>query len=123
MAVDDGRGDDADGAPLPGTLDERVYEVVRRIPRGRVSTYGAVARAMDLRDVRRVGWALSRLGKGPDVPWHRVVNARGRISPRGDGTSVRIQRAALEAEGVRFETDGAVDLERWGWEAPSAPRD
>lgn len=123
MAVGDGCGDDAEGAPLPGTLDERVYEVVRRIPRGRVSTYGAVARAMDLRDARRVGWALSRLREGAGVPWHRVVNARGRISPRGDGTSERIQRAALEAEGVRFADDGSVDLERWGWAAPSPPRD
>lgn len=123
MAVGDAREDAGVGDPPAGTLDERVYAVVRRIPRGRVSTYGAVARAMDLRDARRVGWALSRLGEVSDVPWHRVVNGRGGISARGDGTSVRIQRAALEAEGVRFEEDGTIDLERWGWAVPAAPQD
>jgi methylated-DNA-protein-cysteine methyltransferase-like protein len=97
----------------------RIYEAVRRIPRGRVSTYGDVAAAAGLPGhARQVGYALAALetgGEGPreDVPWHRVVNAKGRISPRGSDRSVEaLQRALLRSEGVRFHAD-AIDLQRY----------
>ncbi|MHB2017189.1 MAG: MGMT family protein [Candidatus Xenobia bacterium] len=88
-----------------------VYATVRRIPRGRVSTYGDVAAAAGWPGyARHVGKALSLLAEGSKVPWHRVVNAAGGISPRGDGTSVAEQRARLLREGVPFRPDGRVLL-------------
>jgi methylated-DNA-protein-cysteine methyltransferase-like protein len=95
---------------------ERVYAVVRRIPRGRVSTYGDVARiAGMLGQARQVGWALHALDDGNDVPWQRVVNARGETSARGEPAAARVQRALLEREGVVFGPGGRVDLAVYGW--------
>ena len=94
---------------------ERVYAVVRRIPRGRVATYGQVAALAGLgRQARQVGYALHAL-PGEIAPWHRVVNARGAISlPPGGGHDVT-QRIRLEREGVRFDARGRINLERYGW--------
>lgn len=97
-----------------------VYAFVRRIPRGRVTTYGAVAREAGLAGrARQVGYALAALGRAEDaeeVPWHRVVNARGEISARAGGSAFeRLQRTLLEAEGVAFDDRGRIDLDRYGW--------
>jgi methylated-DNA-protein-cysteine methyltransferase-like protein len=97
---------------------ERVYSVVRAIPRGRVATYGQVARLLGLeRGARAVGWALRALRPEQErwVPWHRVVGAGGRISPRA-GPGPGLQRRRLKAEGVRFRR-GCVDMSRYGLEA------
>jgi methylated-DNA-protein-cysteine methyltransferase-like protein len=94
----------------------RIYAVVRRIPRGRVVTYGHVAKMAGLGGhARQVGYALHSLPGGEDVPWHRVINAGGRISRRATPGSEEVQRGLLEAEGVRFDGKGRVDLERFGW--------
>jgi methylated-DNA-protein-cysteine methyltransferase-like protein len=93
----------------------RVYEAVRGIPRGRVATYGQVARWLGSpRGARAVGWALRALrgGKEVRVPWHRVVGQGGRISLRaGAGPHLQVRR--LRAEGVRF-VGGRVDVTRHG---------
>ena len=93
---------------------ERVYTLVRGIPRGRVATYGEVAALVGVpRGARAVGWALSGIGERlRDVPWHRVVGARGRISLDGRPSGL-VQRRRLRAEGVRFVA-GRVDMERHG---------
>jgi methylated-DNA-protein-cysteine methyltransferase-like protein len=99
----------------PTGLFDRVYERVRGIPRGRVMTYGEVARSVGVpRGARAVGWALRALPRSQErrVPWHRVVGAFGRISPRV-GTGPLVQRRRLRAEGVRFVGD-KVDLARHG---------
>ena len=96
----------------------RVYDVVRRIPPGRVATYGAVAQLAGIpRAARQVGYALAALPENlADVPWHRVINARGEVSRRSGGTAFeRVQRTLLEAEGVVFDPHGRVDLDRYGW--------
>jgi len=95
----------------------RYYDVVRRIPAGRVSTYGTVAREAGRPDrARQVGYALAALVDDIDVPWHRVINARGEVSSRGGGSAfAQSQRAMLEAEGVRFDARGRVDLDAHGW--------
>jgi methylated-DNA-protein-cysteine methyltransferase-like protein len=94
---------------------ERIYRVVRRIPRGRVATYGQVARLAGLPgQARLVGYALAALPDGARVPWHRVVNARGGISPRADSGWGDAQQALLEAEGVKFR-DGTLSLPRCQW--------
>lgn len=96
----------------------RIYRIVRRIPKGRVATYGVVARLAGRPGAARtVGWALSALDDETDVPWWRVMNASGRISlPVGDHSSV-VQRALLLREGLRFAPGGAVSLSVYGWPA------
>lgn len=100
-----------------------MYAVVRRIPEGRAATYGQVARLAGIPGhARQVGYALAALCDDTDVPWHRVVNARGEISRRaGDPGPERVQRALLEAEGLVFDAAGRLDLERCGWR-PQDPR-
>lgn len=93
---------------------EAVYEVVRQIPSGMVASYGQVAAlAGSPGSARQVGYALAALPDSSNVPWHRVLNARGTISPRPGG-AVITQRLRLEREGVRFGQDGRVDLEAYG---------
>ncbi len=93
----------------------RVYVVVRRIPRGRVTSYGAIARALGVPGAARtVGWALSACPD--DIPWHRVVNAQGKISWRPSGGHA-LQRTLLRREGVRFNRAGRIDFEKFGWKA------
>ena len=95
----------------------RIYSVVARIPRGRVATYGQVARLAGLGGhARLVGYALSALKEGSRIPWHRVVNAKGRISLRGDRSPANVvQRLRLERESVRFDGSGIISLERFRW--------
>jgi methylated-DNA-protein-cysteine methyltransferase-like protein len=113
---------------------EPFYEVVRRIPRGRVTTYGVVA-ALAGRPgaARQAGYALAALrGTGArGIPWQRVMGKRGRdraaISlPPGVGGGGDLQRELLEAEGVRFDRAGGVSLAEFGWPAqtvrPAAAR-
>jgi len=93
-----------------------IYEVVRRIPRGRVATYGQVARLAGIPGhARQVGYALHAMATGEPVPWHRVINARGEISRRSHGEADAAQRRLLEAEGVRFDGRGRVELARFQW--------
>ncbi len=105
--------------PLNDVTYQRIYEIARRIPRGRVATYGQVAEVCGLAGhARLVGSAMSAL-EDDRVPWHRVVNAQGGISPR-DPSCARRQRRLLEAEGVRFDPRGRVELERYRWR-PRSP--
>jgi len=101
----------------PSTTHRRIYAVVSRIPRGRVATYGQVARLAGLPgQARLVGYALAALPEGTRVPWHRVINARGQVSARRDGGPMaRIQRALLEREKVRFDARGSIRLDLFRW--------
>jgi methylated-DNA-protein-cysteine methyltransferase-like protein len=91
---------------------------VRRIPRGRVATYGQIAALAGIPNgARQVGYAMHALPAGSRVPWHRVINAQGAISLRANGSADRKQRAMLEREGVRFDAAGRIDLVRWRWRA------
>jgi len=111
----------ADGAPK---FARAVYALVRRIPRGRVVTYGQVAALLGHpRAARAVGTALANL-PAPllrVVPWQRVVNAAGRVSIRGGLERPDLQRELLELEGVRFR-NGQVALARFRWSGPTAER-
>jgi methylated-DNA-protein-cysteine methyltransferase-like protein len=94
----------------------RIHAAARRIPRGRVATYGQVAALAGLPGhARQVGYALHSLGPESDVPWQRVVNARGEVSPRSLPGWEAVQRALLEREGVVFDARGRIDLARHGW--------
>ncbi len=117
-------------APKPekpvSKLYRDIWATVRRIPRGRVATYGQIATLSgNPGQPRLVGYAMHALPEGSSVPWHRVVNARGMISLRhrgqaGSGES--LQRALLEKEGVRFDVWGRLDLEERLWRPRSLLR-
>jgi methylated-DNA-protein-cysteine methyltransferase-like protein len=98
---------------------ERIYAVVRRIPPGRVATYGQIAAIEGRATARMVGYAMAALRAGSDVPWQRVINARGEVSARRGAGGDRRQRQRLEAEGVLFDARGRVDIDRAGWDGPA----
>ncbi len=111
-------GDSAPARPAsarvvtPG-FHARVYAVVRCVPPGSVTTYGDVATVLGSpRVARHVGWALAGLDESThgDVPWHRVINAKGTISFKGQTLRASAQRQRLEAEGVTFDDRGRLDL-------------
>ena len=117
--------------PDPASYNRLVWEIVRQIPEGCVSTYGQIAsmipppEGVDERQYRRlgarwVGGAMYAIPPGSDVPWQRVINSKGEISIRA-GTDGHIeQRLLLEAEGVRFDAKGRVDFQIVGWDGPGA---
>lgn len=94
---------------------EQVYDVVRLIPEGRVSTYGAIADFLTLGSARMVGWALFRNILTPDVPAHRVVNRKGELSGRNHFTTPTLMQERLEAEGVEIANDRVVDFNNRFW--------
>jgi len=99
---------------------QRFYALVDSIPRGRVATYGQIAREAGLpRHARHVGHALRALPPGSELPWHRVLNAAGRIAPRPGGCTPE-QRRRLLAEGVDVSPEGRVDLARYRWDPERA---
>ena len=115
---------------LPETVSwwTEFYRVVRRIPAGRVTTYGAVALlAGRPRAARHVGFAMAALeasGPNADVPWHRVLGSKSKTRARvaiKDPMGGAVQRMLLEGEGVEFDARGGVSLERFGWSG-RAPR-
>ena len=99
---------------MTDSLYERIYENVQRIPEGQVATYGQIAALSGIpRGARQVGYAMAALGRGrprPNVPWHRVVNAKGESSI-GEEQIVRLQ-----AEGICFNDKGRIDLKIYGWD-------
>ena len=98
------------------TLYHQIYQQVCQIPEGRVATYGQIARMINRpRGARQVGYALAALEQDSGVPWHRVINVQGKVSPRAVGGYEDYQRALLEAEGVVFDLHGRIDLSRFQW--------
>ena len=103
----------------------RIYATVKKIPRGKVATYGQIAALAGMpRHARQAGHALSALPRSMKIPWHRVINSQGRISLRlrhWDSGSDELQRILLEAEGVIFDSTGKVNLKKFQWQ-PKPPR-
>jgi len=103
-------------SPEPAaSLYSRIYAAVRKIPKGRVSTYGRIARLVSAPGPRVVGYAMAALTPGSSVPWQRVVNHKGEISLRKGGDGEIRQRRLLEAEGVQFSLRGRISLKIYGW--------
>jgi methylated-DNA-protein-cysteine methyltransferase-like protein len=101
---------------------QQVYRVVRRIPRGKVATYGQIAALLGYpHAARTVGWAMHAVPEDSDVPWHRVINAQGRISTSCQEHETNLQRQRLEAEGVAFGPDDRIDLKVYLWEGLTWP--
>ncbi len=109
------------GASTTGTYG-RIYAVIKRVPPGRVATYGQVASLAGIPGhARQVGYALNALPEGSRVPWHRVINAKGEVSPRSEPGIDSEQRPLLEAEGVLFDQNGRVSLARFQWRPRRRP--
>lgn len=100
---------------------EAVYRLARKIPKGRVMTYGQIATILGHpRAARAVGYAMRACDDyAPDVPWQRVINRNGQISRRADQDGPVIQRELLEDEGIEFGADDTCDLKRYRWEPPN----
>ena len=96
---------------------KRVYEIVGRIPEGKVAAYGGIARMLGCPGgARTVGWAMRSAPEDMKLPCHRVVKATGELSPSHVFGDPEIQRAMLEAEGITFRADGTIDMERHLWQ-------
>lgn len=97
---------------------DAIYAVVRQIPPGKVATYGQVAELANLAgQARLVGYALYRVTHELEVPWHRVINAKGEISesPFRHGDD-HLQRSLLEQEGICFSAEGKINLRQYRWQ-------
>lgn len=97
------------------TVYQRIYRIIRRVPRGRVATYGQIAELAKASGPRQVGYALHALPEKHNVPWHRIINARGMISLESGIGGGNLQRALLELEKVVFDAKGRVDMKRYQW--------
>lgn len=111
------RASEAVSGSLPRETWQLIYAVVAQVPKGRVATYGQIAELAGLpRRARLVGYALNALAASNRLPWHRIVNAQGRISARGDGgIAAQIQRQRLERDGVSFDKHNTIPLARYRW--------
>jgi methylated-DNA-protein-cysteine methyltransferase-like protein len=96
------------------TYKDHIYAIVERIPEGRVMSYGQIARMVPRCTARMVGFAMASCPEG--LPWQRVINSQGKISPRGVGYGAELQRSLLEDEGVIFDEDGRTSFDQFGWQ-------
>jgi methylated-DNA-protein-cysteine methyltransferase-like protein len=99
-------------------LYQVIYDTVRQIPYGKVASYGQIAAIVGRCSAQMIGFALAALpnsSDAADVPWQRVVNGQGHVSPHGFGVGSGMQRALLEEEGVEFGLDSTIDFEKYGW--------
>ncbi len=94
---------------------EEIYALVRQIPPGKVATYGQIAALVGGCTARMVGYAMAATPESSGVPWQRVINYKGKISPHGFGYGSALQRVLLEEEGIVFDEQERIDMQRFGW--------
>ncbi len=94
---------------------DKIYGRVKRIPDGKVATYGQIAELTGKCSARQVGYAMAALPHDTRVPWHRVINSQGRISLRSGSEGHQLQQILLEAEGIVFSQDGRINLAKYRW--------
>ena len=101
---------------MSSEIYQNIYSVVKQIPRSRVATYGQTASLAGIPGhARQVGYAMHALPDNSDVPWHRVINAKGEISIRANPLYADIQCHLLEAEGISFNNHNRITLEHYLW--------
>jgi methylated-DNA-protein-cysteine methyltransferase-like protein len=96
------------------SLYENIYEIVRKIPPGNVTSYGKIATIVNC-GARQVGYAMAATPSGQGIPWHRVINSKGEISARKEGSGDSNQKRLLIAEGIVFDRHGRVSFDDYGW--------
>ena len=104
------------GTRMEDSIYDRIYELVKKIPPGRVASYGRIARMVGC-GPRQVGYAMATVPYDQQIPWHRVINSQGKISSRGEGGGETEQHQRLVQEGVTFNRSGRIDFERFGWQS------
>lgn len=93
-----------------------VMALVKKIPRGKVASYGQIAKlAGKPNGARGVGWILNSSSRAHGLPWQRVLNSKGKISFPKKSDEYKLQRALLQKEGVKFSDDDSIDLAKFGW--------
>ena len=104
---------------MPAEIDgvyARIYRCIKCIPEGKVATYGQIAKLIDASGARQVGYALSATPADVDIPWHRVINAKGDISQRSDGNADSEQHRRLLCEGVMPNKNARINLSQYRWQ-------
>jgi len=97
------------------TYRDMVFDIVKQIPAGKVASYGQISKMIPGCTARMVGYALASLPNDSGVPWQRVINSKGKISPHGAGFGSAMQRALLEQEGIIFNNDNSIDMSIYAW--------
>ena len=100
---------------MKSPIYQKIHEIIRLIPAGKVATYGQIAEIVGGCTARMVGYATSSIPFDSDIPWQRVINFQGGISPRSGGSGELLQQELLEAEGVLFDQNGLTNLEYYRW--------
>lgn len=107
----------------PASTEQSIYQriclMVQQIPPGQVATYGQIAALVGNCTARMVGYALASLDGSSPVPWQRVVNSQGKISPRAESHSTALQRLRLLEEGITFDAQHRINLRRYRWAGPA----
>jgi methylated-DNA-protein-cysteine methyltransferase related protein len=98
-------------------LYQQIYALTRQVPPGCVTTYGQIGKLIGC-NARTVGFAMAALPLGSDVPWQRVINSQGKVSPRRDGEGNLLQQDLLVSEGICFAANGRVDLQKYQYQFP-----
>jgi methylated-DNA-protein-cysteine methyltransferase-like protein len=99
---------------IPGSY-KLIWQTVKQIPKGKVATYGQVAELSGLNNqARLVGYALHKLPENSKVPWHRIINSKGKLSFPKNSNSYKSQRSLLEKEGITLKCE-TIDLNKYGW--------
>lgn len=99
-------------------LYQRIYGLVAQIPSGKVANYGQIADFTGGCTARMVGYAMAAIPPEVDIPWQRVVNSQGKVSPRRSGDGSLIQKQLLEAEGIPFSAKDKIDMKVYRWQGP-----
>ena len=98
-----------------GQLFHNILDIVKRIPKGMVATYGQIATIAGTQNPRLVGFALASLKEGTEIPWFRVINSKGQISFPEESDGFKIQYSLLKSEGIIFDAKNRINLEQYGW--------
>lgn len=102
------------------SLYHDIYDIVKRIPTGTVTSYGRIARMVKC-NARQVGYAMASTPGDQEIPWHRVINSKGEVSARKDGGGDERQKQKLVDEGVVFDSKGRVSFDDFGWSTVETP--
>ena len=96
-----------------------IYHIVKQIPYGKVATYGQIAEMLTKCTARMVGYALAVTPDDQNIPWHRVINSRGKISLRSNGNRDALQKVLLKSESIIFNKNEQIDLNTYRWQIRS----
>lgn len=98
-----------------GQLFKQILDIIHKIPKGKVATYGQIATIAGTQNPRLVGFALATLKEGTDIPWFRVINSKGQISFPEESNGFKIQYSLLQNDGIIFDAKNRINLKQFGW--------